>query len=64
MQTPHVPSAKLHGDLKNTYKIKLRDVGYRLVYEVVDQRLVIVVIAVGRRDRDEVYLQATQRLST
>lgn len=58
---PHVPSARLHGDLQNTYKIKLRDVGYRLVYEVIEQRLVIKVIAVGRRDHDEVYLQASKR---
>ena len=64
LQAPHVPSAQLHGDLKNTYKIKLRDAGYRLVYEVIDQRLVVVVIALGRRDHDEVYLQASQRLST
>lgn len=34
LQAPHVPSARLRGDLQNTYKIKLRDVGYRLVYEV------------------------------
>lgn len=59
---PHVPSARLHGDLQNTYKIKLRDAGYRLVYEVIEQRLVIVVIAVGRRDHDEVYLLASKRL--
>ena len=59
---PHVPSASLHGDLQNTYKIKLRDAGYRLVYEVIEQRLVIVVIAVGRRDHDEVYLLASKRL--
>lgn len=58
---PHVPSARLHGDLQNTYKIKLRDAGYRLVYEVIEQRLVIVVIAVGRRDHDEVYLLASKR---
>jgi len=64
LQAPHVPSAKLHGDLQNTYKIKLRDAGYRLVYEVIDQRLVVVVIAVGRRDHDEVYLLATKRLNT
>ena len=61
LQAPHVPSAKLHGDLQNTYKIKLRDVGYRLVYQVIEQRLVIVVIAVGRRDHDEVYLMASKR---
>lgn len=58
---PHVPSARLRGDLQNTYKIKLRDAGYRLVYEVIEQRLVIVVMAVGRRDRDEVYLVASKR---
>jgi mRNA interferase RelE/StbE len=59
---PHVQSARLRGDLQNTYKIKLRDAGYRLVYEVFEQRLVIVVIAVGRRDHDEVYLLASKRL--
>ena len=64
LQAPHVPSAKLHGDLQNTYKIKLRDLGYRLVYEVIESRLVIVVIAVGRRDHDEVYVMASKRLQT
>lgn len=58
---PHLPSAKLHGELQNTYKIKLRDAGYRLVYEVIDLRLVVIVIAVGRRDHDAVYLQASRR---
>jgi mRNA interferase RelE/StbE len=61
LQLPHVPSARLRGDLQNTYKIKLRDVGYRLVYEVIDQRLVVVVIAVGRRDHDEAYQSAARR---
>ena len=64
LQAPHVPSAKLHGDLQNTYKIKLRDAGYRLVYEVIERRLVIVVIAVGHRDHDEVYLKAARRLNS
>ncbi len=63
LQTPHVPSARPHGSLQNTYKIKLRDAGYRLVYEVIDRRLVIVVIAVGHRDHDEVYLKAAGRLN-
>ena len=61
LQEPHIPSAKLHGDLQNTYKIKLRDVGYRLVYQVIDQRLVVVVIAIGRRDHDEAYQIAIKR---
>jgi mRNA interferase RelE/StbE len=53
-ENPRVPSAKLR-DAKDRYKIKLRSVGYRLVYEVVDGELVVLVIAVGRRDRMEVY---------
>ena len=61
MQEPHVPSARLRGELQNTYKIKLRDVGYRLVYEVIDQRLVVMVIAIGRRDHEEVYQSALKR---
>ena len=61
IQAPHVTSAKLRGDLQNTYKIKLRDLGYRLVYEVIDQRLVVLVIAIGRRDHDEAYQIAIKR---
>jgi mRNA interferase RelE/StbE len=61
IKAPHVPSAKLRGDLQNTYKIKLRDLGYRLVYEVIDQRLVVLVIAIGRRDHDEAYQIAIKR---
>ena len=61
LQAPHMPSARLRGDLQNTYKIKLRDVGYRLVYEVIDQRLVVLVIAIGRRDHDEAYQTAMRR---
>ena len=61
IQALHVTSAKLRGDLQNTYKIKLRDLGYRLVYEVIDQRLVVVVIAIGRRDHDEAYQIAIKR---
>ena len=61
LQNPHVPAAQLHGDLQNTYKIKLRAAGYRVVYEVIDQRLVVVVIAVGKRDHDAVYAMASKR---
>ncbi|MFD1794028.1 type II toxin-antitoxin system RelE/ParE family toxin [Ochrobactrum teleogrylli] len=57
---PHVPSAKLSG-ATDRYKIKLRGVGYRLVYEVRDQQLIIIVIAVGKRDRAAVYKDAAKR---
>lgn len=58
---PRVASAKLHGDLDNFYKIKLRSIGYRLVYEVIDHKLVILVIAVGKRNQEEVYKKASSR---
>lgn len=58
--TPRVPAAKLHGH-PDRYKIKLRSLGYRLVYEVRDQELVVLVIAIGKRDRDAVYNAAEQR---
>lgn len=58
--SPRVPAAKLH-DAKDRYKIKLRQAGYRLVYEVRDDRLVVLVIAVGRRDRNAVYDAAKGR---
>jgi mRNA interferase RelE/StbE len=35
LQEPRVPSARLR-DLPGCYKIKLRTVGYRLVYQVLD----------------------------
>ncbi len=54
LENPHVPAARLHGP-KPRYKIKLRSVGYRLVYEVRDEQLVVLVVAVGRRDRGDVY---------
>jgi mRNA interferase RelE/StbE len=57
---PHVPAARLHG-MKDCYKIKLRDAGYRLVYEVRDNVLVLLVVAVGKRERDAVYKAAAKR---
>jgi len=57
---PRVPAAKLSGH-KDRYKIKLRSVGYRLVYEVRDRELVVVVVAVGKRERNAVYLAAMKR---
>ena len=57
---PKVPSARLHGT-KERYKIKLRNAGYRLVYEVRDQELIVLVVAVGKRERNEVYKVAQKR---
>ena len=60
LHNPCVLSAQI---AKNRYKIKLRGVGYRLVYEVRDNELIILVIAVGKRERKAVYHSANSRKS-
>jgi len=59
-EAPHNPASQLRG-FKGVYKIKLRSVGYRLVYEVDDAEIVIYVIAVGKRGRGLVYTKAEER---
>ena len=46
---------------KDRYKIKLRSAGFRLVYEVRDAQLVMVVVAVGKRERNAGYKVAAER---
>jgi mRNA interferase RelE/StbE len=60
LQQPRVPASKLAGH-KDRYKIKLRSVGYRLVYEVRDTVLLVIVVAVGKRERNAVYRAAAKR---
>ena len=60
MQNPKIPSARLYG-AKERYKIKLRNAGYRLVYQVRDREVQVLVVAVGKRERNEVYKAAEQR---
>lgn len=60
LDEPRLPSAKLSGH-PDRYKIKLRSIGYRLVYEVQDGRLVVLVVAVGKRDKNAVYRAAEGR---
>jgi mRNA interferase RelE/StbE len=60
LENPRVPSAKLSGH-PDRYKIKLRSIGYRLVYEVRDRELIVIVVAVGKRERNAVYKTADRR---
>ncbi len=62
LENPHIPANKLR-NFDCAYKIKLRSSGYRLVYEVDDQKITIFVITVGKRDNNSVYIQAEQRKS-
>ncbi len=60
-QNPLVPSARLSGSA-NRYKIKLRQVGFRLVYEVRDESVTVLVVSIGKRERNAVYKQALKRV--
>ena len=61
LENPRIESSKLSG-MTDCYKIKLKSVGYRLVYQVEDKRLVVVVVAVGKREGSLVYRIAEDRL--
>jgi mRNA interferase RelE/StbE len=63
LKNPHVPGSALHGDLLGFYKIKLRTAGYRLIYQVNDEKLTLLVISVGKREDSEAYDLAKQRVS-
>ena len=48
--------------MADCYKIKLRSLGYRLIYRVDVDVVLVTVIAVGKRDKDQVYAAAKKRL--
>ena len=61
LQNPVIESARVHG-IKDCYKIKLRQTGYRLVYKVIKKEVVILVVAVGKRERNAAYKLASKRI--
>jgi len=61
LENPHVLSAKLRG-YDSVYKIKLRTAGYRLAYEVLDNEVVIYILAVGKRDKNAIYRKLASRM--
>lgn len=62
LQTPHVPGSLLHRELAGCYKIKLLKQGYRLVYMVEEDELVVLVLSVGKREDSMAYLAAARRV--
>lgn len=62
LENPHVPSAKLRG-YDSLYKIKLRTAGYRLAYEVIDDEIVVYVLAIGKREKNAVYKKLASRMN-
>ncbi|MCV5696679.1 type II toxin-antitoxin system mRNA interferase RelE, partial [Escherichia coli] len=61
LESPRIEANKLRG-MPDCYKIKLRSSGYRLVYQVIDEKVVVFVISVGKRERSEVYSEAVKRI--
>ena len=56
------PGAQLHGDLRDCYKIKLRKQGYRLVYSVEDEAVIVLVLSIDKREDIAAYRSAIERL--
>lgn len=62
LEQPRTPGAQLHGDLRDCYKIKLRKQGYRLVYSVEDDVLIVLVLTIDKREDMAAYRSAVERL--
>lgn len=60
LENPKVPKDKL-SSFENVYTIKLKTLGYRLAYEVIDERVIILVLVVGKRENDAIYKTLAQR---
>ena len=63
LDNPHVPGGELHGALTGYYKIKLRKQGYRLVYGVEDDILMVMVMVVDKREDASIYESAMVRIT-
>lgn len=62
IHNPVIPKNKLHGNLSSCYKLKLNRIGYRLIYEVREKTVVLVVWAINKRDKSKAYKSASSRL--
>jgi mRNA interferase RelE/StbE len=54
LANPEVPKDKLRG-YAHLYKIKLKNAGYRLIYDVDGDRVAVVVIKIAERERGKAY---------
>lgn len=51
LENPKIEKYRLYGDYQGHYKIKLHSVGYRLIYRVIDNKCIVLVVEVDRRDK-------------
>jgi mRNA interferase RelE/StbE len=62
LKSPVVESSRLHGNLSNCFKIKSKSSGYRLIYTVDGEEVVVTVLAIGERDKLKAYNAARKRI--
>ena len=62
LQNPRIKSARLHGDLQHCYKFKNDKTGHRLVYQVIDDRVIVFVLSVDKREDLMAYMLAAGRI--
>lgn len=62
LNNPKIPSSALKGQLNSCYKIKSGHSGYRLTYFIDEESQLLVVIAIGKRERLAVYESTILRL--
>lgn len=61
LENPRIEANRLR-KLPDCYKVKLRSAGYRLIYQVIDQEVVVFVVAIDKRENEAVYRKASDRL--
>lgn len=61
LENPKIPKDKLSG-YENVYKIKLRNIGYGLAYEVKEKEIIVYVVSVGKRENNKVYENLKDRV--
>jgi mRNA interferase RelE/StbE len=62
LENPRIEANRLR-QLPDCYKLKLRNAGYRLIYQVIEQEVVVFVVAIGKREREAAYNDAQDRIS-
>lgn len=61
LENPRIEANRLR-ELPGCYKVKLRNAGYRLIYQVIDQEVVVFVVAIDKRENEAAYRKASERL--
>jgi mRNA interferase RelE/StbE len=61
LESPRIEANRLR-ELPDCYKIKLQSAGYRLIYQVIDQEIVVLIVAIDKRENEAAYRKASDRL--